>query len=145
MYKAIVVGTDGSETASQAVRTAADLARDFGARLHVVTAYSTVPSGMAAASGFALADSGFGAQAYHESAVHSATEAREQHCSGLDTEVHAVAGAAADALIEVAEAVGADLIVVGSRGMTGARRFLGSVPNSVAHGAPCAVMIIKTA
>ena len=118
MYKAIVVGTDGSETASQAVQAAAGLARDFGARLHVVTAYSTVPSGMAAASGFALADTGFGAQAFHDSAVQSASEARVQHCTGLDTEVHAVAGTAADALIDVAEAVDADLIVVGSRGMT---------------------------
>lgn len=54
-------------------------------------------------------------------------------------------GDAASALIDVAETTKADLIVVGSRGMTGAARFLlGSVPNRVAHHAPCTVMIVRT-
>ena len=52
--------------------------------------------------------------------------------------------AAADAILDTAESIGADLIVVGSKGMRGARRVLGSVPNSVAHGAGCAVLIVKT-
>ena len=145
MYKSIVVGTDGSSTAAEAVQVAATLARDFASRLHVVTAYSATPSGLAAASGFAFADTGIGFQAQQASAEHAATEARDVHCAGLDTEVHTIPGSAADAIVEIAEEVGADLIVVGSKGMTGARRILGSVPNSVAHGAPCAVLIVKTA
>lgn len=145
MYKTIVVGTDGSPTAAQAVQVAAQMARDTGSRLHVVTAYSAVVPGMAAASGFALADTGLGFQVQQEAATNVADEARQQHCGGVDTEVHAFAGSAADAIIDVAEAVDADLIVVGSKGMTGARRVLGSVPNSVAHSAPCAVLIVKTA
>jgi nucleotide-binding universal stress UspA family protein len=48
-------------------------------------------------------------------------------------------------MISVAEGVGADLIVVGSKGMKGARRIIGSVPNSVAHRAPCHVLVAKTA
>ena len=53
-------------------------------------------------------------------------------------------GAPADAICEVATRVDADLIVVGNKGMRGVRRVLGSVPNSVAHQAPCAVLIAFT-
>ena len=54
-------------------------------------------------------------------------------------------GDPADAILDVAEELNADLIVVGSKGTTGAERFLlGSVPDKVTHHAPCAVMIIRT-
>ena len=50
-----------------------------------------------------------------------------------------------EALIDVAEKIGAELIVVGSQGMTGAKRLLlGSVPNRIAHHTPCDVLIVKT-
>jgi nucleotide-binding universal stress UspA family protein len=64
--------------------------------------------------------------------------------AGIEVTEHQVAGSAADALCDVAANVNADLIVVGSRGMTGARRVLGSVPNSVAHNATCSVLIVQT-
>jgi len=58
---------------------------------------------------------------------------------------HPIQGDPADAILNVAEEIKADLIVVGNKGMTGARRyFLGSVPNKVSHHAPCSVMIIRT-
>ena len=63
---------------------------------------------------------------------------------GVDVEVHAEIGSAAEVLCQVAETVDADLIVVGSRGMKGGRRFLGSVPNSVSHHAGCSVLIVNT-
>ncbi len=54
-------------------------------------------------------------------------------------------GSATRSSVEVAEEVDADLIVVGNKGMTGARRFLlGSVPNKVSHHAPCSVFIART-
>lgn len=54
-------------------------------------------------------------------------------------------GDAADAILDVAEEEHADLIVVGNKGMAGARRFLlGSVPNKISHRAPCSVLIIRT-
>jgi nucleotide-binding universal stress UspA family protein len=59
-------------------------------------------------------------------------------------DTHAKAGSPADAICEVATDVQADLIVVGNKGMSGARRILGSVPNSVAHQAPCSVLIADT-
>ncbi|HMC38905.1 MAG TPA: universal stress protein [Acidimicrobiales bacterium] len=145
MFRSIVVGTDGSATAARAVEAAARLARENGARLHIVTAYSTAVPALAAASGVALPEHVLGPQVQQAVADQVASEARDTHCHGVPTEVHAVHRPAPDAIVEVAEMLDADLIVVGSKGMTGARRVLGSVPNSVAHSAPCAVLIVKTA
>jgi nucleotide-binding universal stress UspA family protein len=77
-----------------------------------------------------------------ETLEQAATSLRE---AGVDVETHAREGDPADAILDVAEEEGADLIVVGNKGMTGAKRFLlGSVPNKVSHHAPCSVMIIRT-
>jgi nucleotide-binding universal stress UspA family protein len=64
--------------------------------------------------------------------------------AGIEAEYHPAAGDAAEAIVRVADQVGADLIVVGNRGMKGVRRVLGSVPNSVAHKANCSVLIVDT-
>ena len=65
--------------------------------------------------------------------------------AGVPNETYARQGDPADAILDVAEERGADLIVVGNKGMTGAKRFLlGSVPNKVSHHAPCSVLIIRT-
>jgi nucleotide-binding universal stress UspA family protein len=64
---------------------------------------------------------------------------------GVHVEVHGVAGDPADVICKVADDIDADLVVVGNKGMTGAKRFLlGSVPNKVAHHAACNVMIVRT-
>ena len=63
----------------------------------------------------------------------------------MEVNTHARQGDPSDAIIDVAEESAADLIIVGNKGMTGAKRFLlGSVPNKVSHHAPCSVMIIRT-
>jgi nucleotide-binding universal stress UspA family protein len=65
--------------------------------------------------------------------------------AGVKAETYAREGDPADAILDVAEEQNADLIIVGNKGMTGAKRFLlGSVPNKVSHHAPCSVMIIRT-
>ena len=65
--------------------------------------------------------------------------------AGVEVETFAREGSPADAILDVAEERDADLIIVGNKGMTGARRFLlGSVPNKVSHHAPCSVLIIRT-
>ncbi len=70
---------------------------------------------------------------------------RARRSAGVEVETLAREGDPADAILDVAEEKGADLIVVGNKGMTGAKRFLlGSVPNKVSHHAPCSVMIIRT-
>jgi nucleotide-binding universal stress UspA family protein len=57
---------------------------------------------------------------------------------------HVVGGAPAQAIMRIAQAEGADLIVVGNKGMRGVRRLLGSIPNAVSHGAGCDVLIVST-
>ena len=144
MFKCVVVGTDGSATADKAVETAASLARSWNAALHIVTAYASDHGGIAAASGAALVDTGSDRGFRRETAEQIGKKAVETWAEGLDATPHAVAEQAPDAILATASSVEADLIVVGSMGMRGARRVLGSVPNSVAHGANCAVLIVKT-
>ena len=142
MYSAIVVGTDGSDTAAKAVTRAADLAERIGGRLHIVTAFGPKPAEIPDE----LADeykwmATAGAQA--EAILRQAADAVARE--GLDVETQARQGDAATTIIDVAGEVGADLIVVGNKGMTGVARFLlGSVPSKVAHHAPCDVLIVRT-
>ncbi len=145
MYEKVVVGTDGSPTADRAVQAAAELARSWGSELHVVTAVRAPRPGMASASGAPLIDSGAGQALVEEAGQQVGDRAIEVFGSDLKlVEAHAAAGNADDVILNTAAEVGADLIVVGSKGMRGARRYLGSVPNSVAHGAHCAVLVVKT-
>jgi nucleotide-binding universal stress UspA family protein len=149
VYKVIVVGTDGSDTASLAVMEATALASLTGATLHVVHASQRRAPGVIAfaASGgvseLAAADKNKTIAAESRQVCEqAATEARRL---GVEVKLHPVAGEAADALVAVAEEVGADLLVVGNRGMSGARRFvLGSVPNTVSHHCPCSLLIVDT-
>jgi nucleotide-binding universal stress UspA family protein len=149
VYKVIVVGTDGSDTASLAVQAATNLASLSGATLHILHATERKTPGVIAfaASGgvseLAAADKNKTiARESRRVCEEAATEARGL---GVDVKIHAVAGEPADALIAVAEEVSADLIVVGNRGMSGARRFvLGSVPNTVSHHCPCSLLIVDT-
>jgi nucleotide-binding universal stress UspA family protein len=136
MYSSIVVGTDGSETAREAVRQATELAAMFGARIELVSAYEPVPE--EPPQGWSLS-----ARPDVEAALRSASE--EIRAAGVDVTTYARQGDPAAALLDVAEERRADLIVVGNKGMTGAERFLlGSVPNKVSHHAPCSVLIIRT-
>ena len=145
MYSNIVVGTDGSDTASGAVTSAANLAQLTGATVHVVCAYK-LPVAMGAAvmapETMAYAPTTADVKTHAEGVLERAASQLRQ--AGVKTEVYACPGSAAEAIIHVAETQRADVIVVGSRGMTGARRLLGSVPNNVAHHAPCSVLIAQT-
>jgi nucleotide-binding universal stress UspA family protein len=146
MYTSIVVGTDGSSRARAAVQHAAGLAKLSGARLHLVSAYK-VPStvGAAMAPETAIFAAAGDATELHESVQQLLDGlASELRRDGVDVETYACGVAAADAICDVAAAQEADVIVVGDKGMHGARRLLGSVPNSVTHRASCAVLIVPT-
>lgn len=135
MYSSIVVGTDGSETASEAVRQATRLAAMTGARMELVSAYEPVPHGVP--EGWSVSPRGEVEEALREAA-------EEVAAAGVEVTTYARQGDPAAALLDVAEERRADLIVVGNRGMTGAERFLlGSVPNKVMHHAPCSVLVIR--
>lgn len=146
MYKRIVVGTDGSTTATGAVRAAADLARAVGAHLHIVCVYNAahVSTAIAATAGAPSSYAEVDQAARQHTTVVLQQAAELATRDDLGVTVHACTGTPASTLIEVADGEGADLIVVGNRGMKGARRLLGSVPNHVAHHASCAVMIVPT-
>jgi nucleotide-binding universal stress UspA family protein len=146
VFNRIVVGTDGSETAGEAVRQAIDLAKLSGAQLSIVSAYQPI-------SGRRVR----GEQSEAPEDVHYELGPREDVNVVLDAAAAAAQGAGievstlpveadpADAILNVAEETKADLIVVGNKGMTGARRYLlGSVPNNVSHHAPCSVIIVRT-
>jgi len=151
MFRSIVVGTDGSPGASMAVLAAAELAATQpDAVLHIVTVQKPMsPTAMAAGEMAAAAP--VGAERDWESEIRRELEqtlgrAAETAGRAGDTriETHARFGGAAEVLCDIAGHLQADLIVVGNRGMQGGRRFLGSVPNSVSHHAPCSVLIIDT-
>ena len=145
MFSEIVVGTDGSDTATAAVTLAVDLAQRCGANLHLVSAYKDPATSIAVVHTgvVAIPDPGFTAFDVRSACEVLLTEVANR-VAPVPVTTHAVPGAPADVLISVAESVDADLIVVGSKGMKGARRLIGSVPNSVAHRAGCHVMIAKT-
>jgi nucleotide-binding universal stress UspA family protein len=142
----MVVGTDGSETASEAVREATELARKLGAKVHIVSAYEPVPEGRLREERQEIPDDLQWMVNPREDVDETlAAAAKGLQDAGVEVATHARQGDPADAILDVAEEEEADLIVVGNKGMTGAKRFLlGSVPNKVSHHAPCSVMIIRT-
>jgi nucleotide-binding universal stress UspA family protein len=140
MYSTIAVGTDGSATASEAVEAATELARRFDAKLVLVSAFQ---------------DSG-GAQdrrdapeelqwAFNPTArlkeILARTEDVVRH-GGIECSTLAEAGDPADVVIRLVEECGADVLVIGNKGMR--KRVLGSVPNTITHKAPCSVLVVKT-
>jgi nucleotide-binding universal stress UspA family protein len=146
MFSSIVVGTDGSDTATQAVRQAVDLAAAIGAEIELVSAYEPVPAPRLREERAQVPpDLQWAINPREE--VDETLEAAAELARAADVPVRTYArqGDPADAILDVAEERSADLIIVGNKGMTGAKRFLlGSVPNKVSHHAPCSVLIIRT-
>jgi nucleotide-binding universal stress UspA family protein len=147
MFGSIVVGTDGSETAKTAVRYAIDLARQLSARLQVVSAYEPVPDSRLRNEKVEVPkDLQWMVNPREDVLILLEEAADEARTAGVPSvETFARQGDAADAILDVAEEQRSDLIVVGNKGMTGAKRFLlGSVPNKVSHHAPCSVLVVRT-
>jgi nucleotide-binding universal stress UspA family protein len=146
VFGSIVVGTDGSDTAREAVRQAVELAARLEARLQIVSAYEPVPGARLREEAEQVPPDLHWLVNPREDVDTTLREAAEAARSGgVEAVTYARQGDPADAILDVAEEQGADLIVVGNKGMTGARRFLlGSVPNRISHHAPCSVLIIRT-
>jgi nucleotide-binding universal stress UspA family protein len=142
MFDNIVVGTDGTDTAERAVSRAAGLAALTGAKLHVVSAYRPAAVKVAGGSASERAEWSVGSD-FRADAVLQRTLARVR-AGGIAVDEHAPKGDPADGIVAVAEREKADLIVLGSQGMRGKRRVLGSVPNKVSHHAPCDLLIVHT-
>lgn len=142
MFETVVVGADESPTAAEAVQQAIALVKLTGGQLHVVTAYRPQQLG----SPVRDIDEHLKSLGSHQLADSLLAKLEAQaRFAGVDVEIHPSTKPPADAICDVAVRVKADLIVVGNKGMKGMRRVLGSVPNSVAHQAPCAVLLAFTA
>ena len=142
-YKAIVVGTDGSERAEAAVGEALAVAKGAGATLHAVhVVHPAVEKGKVSSEAWQQAIDGVRSEV--EGVRSKLADEAERH--GVSIEFHMPGGSdIVDALLRTAEAVDADLIVVGNRGMSGVSRFvLGSIPNKLAHHCPCSLLIVNT-
>ena len=141
MFARIVVGTDGSERAGIAVERAAALAELCQADIALVQGCGSpiVGAPMLAGEPFVTPEQLTEGAEPRLEAIAEPLRAR-----GLTVSTHAMAIGGDGALCQVASELGADLIVVGNRGMTGAARFLGSVPNAVTHQAPCSVLVVAT-
>ena len=146
-YRHVLVGTDGSASATDAVRHAAGLAAVFDAKLTIVTAFTPHATGASGHGGedvpedlqWTITDSALAT----ERAAAGRKVAREAGANDVD--VYVEAGDPADVVISTADRRSADVIVVGSKGMSSASRFLvGSVPNKISHHAPCDVIIVHT-
>ena len=147
MFTSIVVGTDGSETAHTALARAIGLAAGLGARLQIVSAYEPVSDQRLRDEQLNVPEDLQWMINPHDDvmALLEQAQAEAREAGVAEVETFARQGDAADAIIDVAEEQSCDLIVVGNKGMTGAKRFLlGSVPNKVSHHAPCSVLIVRT-
>jgi nucleotide-binding universal stress UspA family protein len=143
MIQTVAVGTDGSGTADKAVEFAIDMAARYEARIVFISAYHPVSESRLKREGRDAPDDlqwMINPAEDVEATLRDCEERAEQH--GLRWASEARQGDPAKILVELAESNGADVLVIGNKGMQ--RRVLGSVPNSVSHAAPCSVLIVKT-
>jgi nucleotide-binding universal stress UspA family protein len=141
MLSTVAVGTDGSQTASEAVGMAVDLARRFGAKLVLLSAFQDSDGTPRRAAGFSVELEWAVSRSAQVQAILARTEA-DLRRQGIDCTTQVDEGDPADVLVRLAAECGADLLVIGNKGIH--RRVLGSVPNTVTHNAPCSVLVVKT-
>ena len=143
MIATVAVGTDGSETAGRAVAAALELAERFEASLVVLSAYTRqrgAPRAPRVGGGSWDAEWAANDAKQTERILAFAEESAIER--GVECTSAMGEGDPGEVLVDLAERHGADVLVVGSKGME--RRILGSVPNTVTHKAPCAVLVVKT-
>ena len=137
--KTILVATDGSEAAEDALEVAIELAREAGAKLEVLSVQEPLPHGRAGSGPPMLeVEQPHGAEHIAEAAAQKARDA------GVEATPHAPRGEVADVLAGAATKLGADLMVVGSRGhgpLAGA--VLGSVSHALVSRSPVPLTIVR--
>ena len=141
-FRNILVPLDFSEHADTALDTALDLARESGGRVHLLHAYE-IPLGTIPPYGVAIPDSLL--TEVRDAAARRLDKARHKvDAAGVACETHLVHAPPAEAIVESARSVKADLIVMGTRGLTGLRHvLLGSVAERTVRMAPCPVLTVK--
>jgi nucleotide-binding universal stress UspA family protein len=137
----VAVGTDGSETASKAVEMAVEMARGFGARMVLVSAFQDSGKSQVHRSGDPVELQWAASPAARVKEILARTQ-QELRDEGMECTTLVDEGDPAEVLVRLAAECEADVLVIGNRGMH--RRVLGSVPNTVSHEAPCSVFVVKT-
>lgn len=133
----ILLATDGSGDAALAARAAVDLSRAFGAKLHVVHAWHSIPSTRFEA--FITTELGREA----ERVMSRQLETLESECTSIAGN-HLRYGSKADEILDCAEELEAAMIVIGSRGFDGIKRLaLGSVSGTVALHSKRPVLVLR--
>ena len=140
MISIVAVGTDGSATADEAVKQAAEIARRLGAKLVLLSAFQD-SKGAPANGGKDVELQWASSSSARVRTILERSEADLRE-AGIECETHADEGDPAEVLVRLAAECGADLLVIGNKGMK--RRVLGSVPNTVTHKADCSVLVVKT-
>jgi nucleotide-binding universal stress UspA family protein len=138
MISTVAVGTDGSDTAAEALRMASEVARRFEAEVVLLSAFDESRAGNAARD---REDQWSYSPASRLRELLSRAE-EDLRKEGLQARTMVGEGDPAEVLVRLAEECDADVLVVGNKGMQ--RRVLGSVPNTVTHRAPCSVIVVKT-
>lgn len=141
MIKKILVGVDESETAARAALAAAELADAAQAELHVMSAYGKFEVERIDAGGEEIL---FSTESTGQSIAQEALRPLRRQFPSLKVTAHAHEGKPAAALVELAERLDADLIVVGNKRVQGMSRVLGSIARDVVTHAPCDVYIAHT-
>jgi len=132
----VAVGTDGSASAGEAVRAAIELAERFEAKLVLISAFKRSARPERSEQLEWVDNPAARVRDMLERTEHD-VRARGTECTTLVAE-----GDPAEVLVRLAAECGADVLVVGNKGMH--RRYLASVPNTVTHTAPCSVFVVKT-
>jgi len=140
MISTVAVGTDGSTTADEAVRQAAEIAQRFGAKLVLLSAFQRSP-GAPPAKGDDIELQWASNPSARVGSILERAETRLRQ-AGIECETRTAEGDPGDVLVRLATECGADLLVIGNKRMK--RRVLGSVPNTVTHRADCSVLVVKT-
>ncbi|WP_068787300.1 universal stress protein [Paenibacillus phocaensis] len=143
LFNKILTAYDGSKAANKALDKAIELCKSApGAKLEVLHVYD-FPR-FYVAEGFAPVPSSMNKD-FYELAERTAEEAKSRlAAAGLEPNVKMDQGAPAETILEYAQTTGADLIVIGSRGLGGIREFvLGSVSHNVVQHARIPVLVVK--
>lgn len=145
-YRTVVVGTDGSESSLRAVDRAAKIAADADAKLIIATGYYPQKEDSRAADALGADAYKVAGNAPIYSLLHDARD-RAKAAGAKKIEDRPVKGAPVDTLVDLAEEVGADLLVVGNVGLDARSAIIGrvfSIPGAVATRAKIDVMIVRT-
>ncbi|OUZ11211.1 hypothetical protein BHE97_05030 [Aeromicrobium sp. PE09-221] len=141
MTKTIVVGVDDSETASAAARKAAELAHALGGELHVLSAYGKFETETFRSGSEEIQ---FTTEKDANDVASSVVDGLRRDFPDLNLTYAPMEGKPGEALVQAAERLGADVIVVGNKRVQGIARVLGSIARDVAAHAPCDVYVAHT-